>query len=438
MGAGKGVAVVRLLLHRKNRREFMKALLFVQKIKALLRDVERSGGNPIFLVSVDHQLLNRLRLHAFRELQALDADDLRARQQFIDDLLSRDVFLARIRYSVVKLREFDIAENAYFGYISRAVDLQIQHPSKFSRIAEGSASCIDDWLVAEIARCFQPWYRPEDLFLYDFSQERQLICPDKHGKGWGVSNLGRYLLELSSFEAIAFLCALEIVMTLELHQNTFISMETLKHLLDSRRNGKPLNFQLVHPYSLRMFGILKGYFEGPREVSDFGYQVLSHIDANFGELRDVILILLESEATGFSYEPSTDFVELMRAAEESAILMDDQKSSIKKAIASYRAGSGLDGLRIMYPLIEGTLDAALRHLGIPLTGLNGIRLKVDKLAGKGVLTPDMSTTGEIISSGRNKVVHGNVLEEDDEIVRPLFILSVAYFQKLLGQLKRVL
>lgn len=418
--------------------ESMKALLFIQKLNDLLHDVERTGGNPIFFINLDHQLLKQVKSYAFQKLQQNDEASLHELQYFIDDLLSRDIFAARIRYCTVKLQEFSIAEEEHFEYISRAIDLQFQYPRHPSYHITSSASSVQECLVAEIAECFQPWYRPEDLFLVDFSQERQLIFPNPRSRNWTVSNLGRYFTGLSPFEAIAFLCALEIVMTLELHKSSFISLETLKHLLGSRENDTPLNHQLIRPYSLRMFGIVRGFYGGGREVevSDFGYQVLSYIHQNLEELRDVILLLLESEAAGFSYKTDSDFGGLIRTVGQSTVLLDEQKRSIKRAIDLYRSGSQLDGLRIVYPLIEGTLDSALQILGIRASGLRGMKQKAEKLAEEGAISSMMSTTAEVFSS-RNKIVHGNILEEDHEIIQPLFALIMAYLHRLLIELKRV-
>ncbi len=416
----------------------MKALLFIQKINDLLHDVERTGGNPIFFVNLNHRLLKQIKSYAFQKLQQHDEASLHQLQYFVNDLLSRDIFAVRIRYCVVKLQELAIAEEKHFEYISRAIDLQFQHPRYHSYNTTSSASSVQECLVAEIANCFQPWYRPEDLFLVDFSQERQLIFPNPKGRNWTVSNLGNYFVGLPPFEAIAFLCALEIVMTLELHESSFISLEALTHLLDSRENDTALNHKLIRPYSLRMFGIVKGFYGGGREVevSDFGYQVLSYIHQNLGELQDVILLLLESETTGFSYKTDSDFDGLMRTVGQSTILLDDQKKSIKKAIDLYRSGSQLDGLRIVYPLIEGTLDSALQTLGIPASGLRGMKPKAEKLVKEGTISSMMSTTVEVFSS-RNKIVHGNILEEDHEIIQPLFALVVAYLHRLLIELKCV-
>jgi hypothetical protein len=416
----------------------MKALLFIQKLRNLVHSIEETGGDPVLFVNLDHQLLNRLKQYAFENLQQHDENVLRQLQYFIDDLLSRDIFATRIRYCIVKLQEFAIAEKEYFEYISRAIDLQFQHPRSPRYGITNSASDAKELLIAEIGNCFQLWYRPEDLFLVDFSQERQLIFSNPETRTWTVSNLGNYFAGLFPFEAIAFLCALEIVMTLELHERAFVSMEVLRQLLDSRENGTPLDHKLTQPYFLRMFGIIRGFYSGRRdiEVSDFGYRVLSYVHQNLGQLQDVILLLLESEATGFDYKRDSDLDELLCTVEQSTMLPIDQKKSVKKAIDLYRSGSQLDSLRIIYPVIEGTLDLALDNFGVQGSSLSGMKSKAKKLAEEGAISSVMSTTVEIFSS-RNKVVHGNILEEDHELIRPLFELVTAYLHRLLTELERV-
>ena len=177
----------------------MKALLFIQKFNDLLCDIEKTGGNPIFFVNPNHQLLKQLKSYSFQKLQQYDEANLHQLQYFIDDLLSRDIFAARVRYCLVKLQEFTIAEEKHFEYISRAIDLHFQYPRHVSHHITSSASSVQECLIAEIANCFRPWYRPEDLFLVDFSQERQLIFASPRDRNWTVSNLGNYFVELSPF-----------------------------------------------------------------------------------------------------------------------------------------------------------------------------------------------------------------------------------------------
>lgn len=357
---------------------------------------------------------------------------LDGRQAFIRDLLNRDTFAARVRYCLVKLQEFAIAEEEYFDYISEAIALHLEGVSYNNTSTVLSAR---QHLVAELANCFQLWYRPDDLSLMDFLREHQLIFVDFGAKRWVVSNLGTYFAQLRPFDAITFLCALEIVMTFERHQGSFISLKTLDHLLSIREDGASPDKKMLRSYSLRMFGLIEGFYSSSEDiaVTDFGYQVLSHVKEDLAELRDVILLMLETESKGFSYALDTDFGSLISAVEKSTIIIEDQKRSIRKAVDLYRSGSELDALRIIYPLLEGTLDSAIRMRNLSDSGLRGMRSKAERLVKEGMISPLLSTMVEVFNS-RNKVVHGNIQEEDREFIKPLFILTTVYLNRLLMEL----
>ena len=62
-----------------------------------------------------------------------------------------------------------------------------------------------------------------------------------------------------------------------------------------------------------------------------------------------------------------------------------------------------------------------------------MRAKVEKLEKEGLISSKMSTGLEIFN-GRNKLLHGNILEDDIETIRPLFSLVLAYLKRLITEL----
>lgn len=404
----------------------MQALMFIQKLKQTLMEIGANGGNRIFFIEPDYKLIQEIKGYTISKLRektgGVSGRDIR---YFVHDLLSRDIFSLRLRYCIIKLKEFSIEEKAYLDYITKAIDLFLEGENTYL-FSWPSPATIDDLIVLELSKCFQVWYRPEDVFLVDFAEDRQLVFRNSKENNWSVSNLGSYLLELSPFEAIAFLCALEVVLTLRYHQGSFISKEILENLLegDSIRS---------RPYSLSLFGIVTETYRGGSEVTDFGRRVLLYVKENLEVFRDVILFLLESEATGLKYPSEIDLEGFLNIVEKSSILVEDQKSSIETAVNLYRSGNYIDSLRIIYPVLEGTLDSALMVIGLEPTKFSGMRSKTEKLAKESLISPKVSTNLEIFSS-RNKVLHGNILDNDPELMQPLFSLVLAHLRLLVTEL----
>ncbi len=404
----------------------MQALMFIQKLKQTLMEIETSGGNRIFFIEPDYELIQQTKAHIISKLREAVGDvsegDMR---YFVHDLLSRDIFSLRLRYCIIKLKEFSIEAESYLDYITKAIDVFIEKENTHL-FSWPSPATIDDLIILELSKCFQVWYRPEDVFLIDFAEERQLIFRNHKEKNWLLSNLGSYLLELSPFEAIAFLCALEVILTLRYHQGSFISKEILEKLLEG-------NSIRSRPYSLNLFGIVTETYRGGSEVTDFGRRILLYVKENLEVFRDVILFLLESEATGLRYPSEIDLEGFLSIVDKSAILVEDQKNSIETAVSLYRSGHYIDSLRIIYPIIEGTLDSALRMINLEPSKFRGMSSKTEKLAKESLISPKVATNLEIFSS-RNKVLHGNILDNDPELMQPLFSLVLAHLRLLLTEL----
>jgi hypothetical protein len=414
----------------------MKALIFIQNLKQTLTEIEASDGNHVFYVELNHRLIQELKAYSVDKLRKSSMNKQRM-QNFSNDLLSRDIFNSRIRYCIVKLREFLIEEESYFDYISKAIDLFINS----TRIGYGGSSDIESLLISEIARCFESWYRPEDLFLIDFAQSHQLVFANPREKNWAVSNLGGYFYQLPPFEAIAFLCGLEIVLTLERHKRVFISRQLLEELLKSREeNGSLQKSHHTWPYSLGLLGIITGYYRRPEncKVSDFGYRVLLYVQSHLEQFQDIIMLLLESEATGLKYSLELDLKGILAVIEEASVLIDDQKKSVRNAIVDYENGKYLDSLRVINPILEGTLDTALAAIGIqqPTKRPWGMAKKREMLKENNLISTRLAVGLEICTTIRNKVLHGNILEEDVELVSPLFPIVLNHLKRLVTELDK--
>ena len=410
----------------------MKAIIFIQKLKQTVLEIESNGSEHFFFVETDYKLIRDLKDHAFRKLKSIEKGNIKSDlSSFLQDLLSRDIFISRIRYCIVKLKEFSIPEKDFKDYICKALSWFLEGKSTdFFRARD--LTVIDDTLVLELAKCFQPWYRPEDIFLIDFAQERQLILVNFEEKRWYRSNLGDYLLQLPNFEAISFLCSLEVLLTLEYHKNKFISKSLLTELLEKGIS------QRFYPYSLLLFGIVSNEYDRTElKVTEFGHRVLSYIDNNLEKFKDAILFMLASEAIGFKSFDEVDFDEIFRIIRRSPVLIDDQKKSLQRSLELYRTGNFIDSIRILYPVLEGTLDTGIQHLGLKPANFAGMKPKVKKLETERLISNKMSTGLEIFN-GRNKLLHGNILEDDAETIRPLYSLVLGYLKRLITEMEQTL
>jgi len=108
-----------------------------------------------------------------------------------------------------------------------------------------------------------------------------------------------------------------------------------------------------------------------------------------------------------------------------------ERLSIKNAIWLYNQGQYLDGLKILFPVIEGILNRMLRELGEQPSKFPGWKRKVDYLENKGVIPSDIARAVEIISS-RNKTVHGEFTPPAPEYAYPLFQMAVIYLHRIVS------
>lgn len=416
----------------------MESLKFIQKLKQTLLEVEVSGLDNIFFVETNYDLVRKLKRYAIRQLRETNTENPHRPEQygihnmkdFINDLLSRDIFNLRIRYCVVKLKELSIEKDEYFGYISQAINLFIG--GKSTNFDDRETTDMNHLIALELSNCFQPWYRPEDVFLIDFAEQRQLIIAIPQHRSWRISNLGHYFLRMPTFEAIAFLCALEVVMTLERYQNRYISLPILEDLALGR-----IEKHRRYPYSLSLFGIIpKTYPEEKPHVSQFGKSLLAYVRTNLARFQELFLFLIEAQTAGFEYEDEDKTASIVEYVMNSSILIDAQKKSIETALNLYKSGDHLDSLRILYPVLEGTIDTVIKSINLNPSDFKGMKSKLEKLEKEGLISARMSTGLEIFAS-RNKVSHGNILETDVELAHPLFYLILAYLRRLLTELNEV-
>jgi hypothetical protein len=184
--------------------------------------------------------------------------------------------------------------------------------------------------------------------------------------------------------------------------------------------------------SLRWYGIVDTTTEEPL-ITDFGRRILVKTSANLDVLRDVIMLLTESEVGGFHFLGSTDLIEQVKErTRTSRSLIQDQRASVETAVNLFMTGHYLDSLRIFYSNIEAVLNLALMKIGLRPEDFAGMKPKLEKLEKEKVLSSKLSSWLEVVTS-RNKVLHGNIVEDDAALVKPLFFFIGTFWNRLVEE-----
>lgn len=415
----------------------MKGLEFINSLRETVFEVNSNPVNHILFVENDYSLFQKVKKFSLLFLQAnkdlINNTDV---SNFVIDLMNRDNFKNRIKYAVIKLNEFNIDKGEYYLYISEGIKYFLISGKNENHHILSNKQKIDihQSILLELSNCFRIWYFPRDIFHIKFAEERQLICRDNLNRSWTVSNLGSYFIGLSTYEAIIFLCAVEVVFNSEETYSDFLNLNTLNSLLNKSEN------EIRHwhsiSYTLNALGLIKdrNVYSKNDNLTEFGRNILQNLKANYKSFDLLIPILLESEASGINYNKEELESNNIVWIKSSKILNTDQKKSISNASSLFHQKNYLDSLRILYPLLEGTLDSALTQINVDLKTLNGMQGKIEKLKKEKIISSKASTGIEIFSS-RNKIVHGNIIEEDSETLKHLFSLVLSYLQKIVNEIE---
>lgn len=416
----------------------MEAIKFVSDLKHTLWNIDTTGGNAAVYVTPNHDLLAKLRRHIFETVGEQDIsvgeDDWR-NSSFFGDVLDNERFERRIRYCIIRLREFNVSETEFFAYISQALSIVLERSQKYGKTRKSqrqSTTTLQSLFVEEIAKCFEIWYYPSDVFHYDFATEHQLATFDYADYKWKLSSIGHYLLKLSPFEAIVFLCASEIVLGRKGTSSRYLNQQTLERLLNPQASNTQWRHRERYPISLRWYGVMDTFSEEPA-ITDLGMRILAKVSVNLEGLRETILLLTESEAGGFHYSESADLIkQIKERTRTSKSIVQGQKESIDSAVTLFMNGHYLDSLRLFYSNIEAVLNLALARTGARPEDSSGMKSKIEKLEKEKVLSSKLSTWLEVVTS-RNKVLHGNIVEDDAELVKPLFYFIAAFWSRLIEE-----
>ncbi len=415
----------------------METIKFVNELKHTLWNIKIVGGNPTVYVTPNYELLKRLREFIFEKTKdgeiPVITDEWRY-SSFFEDVLNTGRFEKRIQYCVIKLREFSIPGNDYFTYISQALDIFLCQSERKRNSSQKKNTSFQNLLTDEVAKCFEVWYYPSEVQYYDLATEHQLVYFDYTRQIWSLSSLGEYLLNLPAFEVIIFLCAVEVILGRRGSGNRYLNSQILEKLQEPEKFEGTRHYRHERfPSYLRIFGIIDTFSE-EQIITDLGRRVIAKVSSKIESLRDTVLLLTEAEVSGVHFSENVDLIDqIKKQTNQSSNIIQDQKSSIESVVNLFITGRYLDSLRLFYPNIEAVLNHALTKKGLRPDDFNGMRDKIRRLEQEQVLSTKLGTWAEIVTS-RNKIVHGNLFQEDAELVKPLFYFIGTFWTLLIHEL----
>lgn len=420
----------------------MDLLVLPRGLRAALQEVWRSGGRRSLHVNLDQALLDDLRSN-FYLLASRRPLPLGSPGHALDEFIEADRFERRITYCLIRLREIGVPQEKYVPLLRKALESAVEKLSEnggFGLDPDYGVSDLDEIIVRRLATCFFPHYYPSHFLHYEILEEHALIFWDDMSDVWRLTNLGKYARELNTFSLLLFLLAIEFSFSKDTRRGRYPTLGIAESILSGaeteNRSGRRNNW----PRALRWYGIIDDSFDRRyAALTEFGRQLLVAAVSRYSELRDLILLLTESEHYCISItsqsgkEGGGESVRLDTLGIE-RFLTKDQASTFKEVMRLNEAGNHLDALRLVYPLIEATLNAAVSEAGLSLASGSGLRSKIDALVVCGRLPLRLGSWAEIVTS-RNKVVHGNI-DSTSDLLAPLFTFVAGFFRELLQQLGR--
>jgi hypothetical protein len=97
----------------------------------------------------------------------------------------------------------------------------------------------------------------------------------------------------------------------------------------------------------------------------------------------------------------------------------------------HSSGKYLDALKIMFPIIEATVNALLLQIGETPGNFSGLTKKAEALGNQNVIPYHTVHANDIVYA-RNKVLHGSYAPPDDYLY-PISLLAFRHLRSLLTE-----
>jgi T3SS negative regulator,GrlR len=113
------------------------------------------------------------------------------------------------------------------------------------------------------------------------------------------------------------------------------------------------------------------------------------------------------------------------------LLNEANRRSFSTAVQLHFLSKYLDALKIMFPIIEATVNALLQRVGDNPGRFNGLTKKAEALGNQNVIPHHIVHATDIVYA-RNKVLHGNYAPPDDYLY-PISLLAFRHLRSLLTE-----
>ncbi len=425
----------------------MDRLSLVLDLRKALWEISQTGGDTSLYVPKNYPRLNRLRKYVFSICGGQNIPDDSARHTrrhpTLAELLERERFENYIKYCTIRLRDLGVPQEDQERFLMNALGIVVpemlldpelpeQELSDANPIDLEDSISFEDMVLSKLVECFHPGYYPTIISVYEMLEEHMLAVWDFGNNRWQLTNLGRYALPLTTFSLLTFLLSIEINFTRNFRSHRYPTEAVLTRLLNEKAPQAAGRSGNRNPVVLRWYGILD-YSRGKDELTNFGKQLLRRVVSARELMNDVILMLLEANDRGFEVTEDDSIIQKsFEFSRSTNLLSSSQEASIGQIMMDYEKGDYLGALTRFYPLIEGFIDSELSRRERQIRPRAGMGAKLAELVRCQAISSKLGAWGEIVNS-RNKIVHGNLMDNDQEVLKPLLVIVASFWYQLLTQ-----
>ncbi len=406
-------------------------LSFIDRLKDVVYEVEQTSGNSLERLIPPPSLVQQLKTYAMKLLEEIQGVHAHRISGFLLEEFNEELFDEGIRVSMIFLHRLGITDEKRVEELLKEVIRK--RITRWLGSAEGRdtrSENVKDALIDSVTEIWEDG-GSEVTRAYTFAKQRALIAWDYRNNQWKITNLGRLFLELNPFHATSLLLTIDICLSIGERDFTHFSKELLSNIIKSEDY---LRFRVlpIHRCNLQWMGILsEGEDPGEISLTPLGKKVIEYVLSENNLMFDTVILSLQAEEQGLSYTGMKSELHKLENIIKSPLIGDVERQSIKNSFELCNRGQYLDGLKVLFPVIEGIINKMLEELGEQPDKFSGWKKKVEYLENKGVIPSDVARAVEIITS-RNRTLHGQFTPPDPEYAYPLFQMAIIYLHRILS------
>jgi len=409
-------------------------LSFIERLKDIIYEIEQTGGDSLERLLPSPHLVQQLRAHALKTIEGIPSAQGHRFSGFLLEEFNEGFFDEGVRVSIIFLNRLGITDNKRIEEILKSVVkrriFNWLEPIEARHFEERDSENVEDALITSVAEVWEDG-GTEVSRAYTFAKQRALISWDYRENHWTVTNLGRFFLELNAFHATGFLLTVDICLSTGRHDFRHLSRDQLQNILEPK-SERHFHLIPIHRWNLQWMGILsEGHRPDEISLTPLGKKVLEYVLSENNLMIDTVMLSLQAQEQGLTYSGLQLEIQKLEGVLNSPLIDDTDRKSIQNALILCKSHQYFDGLKILFPCIEGVINKMLQDMGVQPDKYPGWKKKVDYLESKGVIPPDVAKAIEIITS-RNKTLHGQFTPPDPEYAYPLFQMAIIYLRRILS------